>query len=89
MLKFNQKYTHLIESQDLNNITNKTFWVNLSLYNKLSEEFMERHANQIDWYFVSMWQNLSKDFIIKFKNRINFECLEFNKSIDLNLLNKF
>ena len=54
------------------------FWTSISLFQKLTEEFICLHQNELQWEFISCSQNLSKDFVIEFKHKIDWECLSRN-----------
>jgi hypothetical protein len=41
-----------------------------SKYQKLSEEFIEKHCDKIDWFWVSKYQKLSESFIEKHYDKV-------------------
>lgn len=46
--------------------TNYKDWVDLSQYQKLSENFIEKFKDKVDWFLISIYQKLSEDFIERF-----------------------
>ena len=66
-------------------------WNFISMYQTLSEPFIEKFANaektrgfQVDWNSISQYQKLSAKFIEKYKNRINIKRLILNDKIKKN-----
>jgi len=41
-------------------------WAHACEVEKMSEDFLKRHADKINWYNVSAYQDLSEDFIMEF-----------------------
>ncbi|HNW65783.1 MAG TPA: hypothetical protein PKO10_01060 [Aliarcobacter cryaerophilus] len=48
----------------------KVSWNNISVYQKLSEEFIREFANRLRWINISTYQNLSEEFIKEFADRV-------------------
>ena len=46
------------------------------MYQKLSEEFIERHAGEVDWYCISKYQKLSEEFIKEYINILNMSRID-------------
>src|SRR3712207_7474710 len=44
-----------------------------SKYQKLSEEFIEKHANKVNWFWIGKYQKLSEAFIEKYKDKLDWE----------------
>ena len=42
-----------------------TNWYNISVSQKLSEEFIEKHFDKVNWDYISIYQKLSEEFIEK------------------------
>jgi hypothetical protein len=70
--KLKKEIKQIIEDQKLNctikEFEDKVDWVHISVYQKLSEEFIEKYQDKFDWKCISMFQKLSKaleDFIEK------------------------
>ena len=51
----------------------KVDWNNISIYQKLSEDFIREFKNKVDWYSISAYQKLSEDFIREFKNKVDIK----------------
>ena len=45
-------------------------WEKVSIYQKLSESFIEKHSNKVDWYWISGYQDLSEKFIEKYSDKV-------------------
>src|SRR5574344_2919093 len=43
-------------------------WNNISKYQKLSEEFIEKHKDKLNWDKISEYQKLREPFIEKYKD---------------------
>ena len=69
------------ELEDNINSFSKWDWAKISCHQKLSEQFIERHADKIDWNFISAYQKLSKEFIKKYIKKININWLIHNENI--------
>ena len=50
-------------------------WVYISVYQKLSEEFIEKYIDKVDWYYISKYQKLSEEFIEKYIDKVNWFCI--------------
>src|SRR3712207_7198634 len=50
-------------------------WEEISKYEYLAEEFIERYKDRLDWFWVSMKQRLSEGFIDKYQDRIGWESI--------------
>jgi hypothetical protein len=47
-------------------------WWRLSIYQKLSENFIEKYEDKMCWINISMCQKLSENFIEKYKNKASW-----------------
>jgi hypothetical protein len=45
-------------------------WVDISIHQKLTEEFIEKHFNKLNCYYVGIYQYLSEEFIEKYHNKL-------------------
>ena len=54
---------------------NDVNWGYISIYQKLSENFIREFQDKIDWYFILKYQELSEDFIREFKDKIDWLCI--------------
>jgi hypothetical protein len=56
------EYTiNLFEVNDFNKI---------SMYQKLSEQFIEKYSDKVYWNYISTYQNLSEEFIEKYSDKL-------------------
>ena len=60
----------------------------ISMYQKLSEGFMEQHSLKLLWPFLSVNQKMSEDFIIRNADKIDFAYLPYNQKISITALEK-
>ena len=55
------------------NINNFKFdWNNISEYQKLSEEFIDKYIDKVNWSYISGYQKLSEEFIDKYIDKVNW-----------------
>ena len=47
-------------------------WTYISIYQKLSENFIREFQDKIDWNYISEHQKLSENFIREFKNKVDW-----------------
>jgi hypothetical protein len=50
----------------------KVDWGYISMFQKLSEELIEKYTDKVNWYRISMYQKLSESFIDKHKDKVNW-----------------
>ncbi|HNW67062.1 MAG TPA: hypothetical protein PKO10_07670, partial [Aliarcobacter cryaerophilus] len=50
----------------------KVNWHNISIYQKLSEEFIKEFSDKVNWYNISIYQKLSEEFIKEFSDKVNW-----------------
>jgi hypothetical protein len=78
-------YRHYSEEFIINQISihgsNDLFWILISQYQTLSEEFINRYRSKLSWYSLSEFQNMSEEFMIRHINYIKLKKLERNKKI--------
>ena len=48
-------------------------WKYISRYQRLSEPFIEKHADKVDWYLISKYHRLSEPFIEKHADDVDWE----------------
>ena len=59
--------------ENLNNF--KVDWTYLSMKQKLSESFIEKHEDKVNWYCISLWQELSESFTKKHIDKIGIHSI--------------
>jgi len=45
------------------------------MYQKLSEEFIEKYSNKLSWLGISIYQKLSEEFIKKHSDKLIMNCI--------------
>ena len=53
----------------------KKLWKMISRFQDLSEEFIERHADEVDWFWISEDQKLSEDFIERHADEVDWSLI--------------
>ena len=59
----------------------KDNWMKISGYQKLSEEFIERHKDKVDWIRISIFQKLSEEFIERHQDKVNWKLISGNQKL--------
>ena len=79
----------LIELENLNcsveEFATKVDWVRISIYRKLSEEFIAKFQDKVNWAYISKYQKLSEEFIQKHNltiNKDNWLYKDYNFKLD-------
>ena len=54
---------------------NENSWACISIWQKLSEEFIDRHADKLNWFYISCKQRLSEKLIEKHKDKVDWVCI--------------
>lgn len=86
---FGQLFTHqalsesFIEKYAGNNPLN---WENISRYQKISDEFIDRHADDVDWTYISEYQTLSEETMRSHIEDIDWAYASGSQEIPLSLL---
>ena len=65
------------------------FWTNISLNQKLSTSFIEKHENDVNWSMISLAQPLKNEsFLLKYADRINWDMINDEMVIPYGIINK-
>ena len=64
-------------------------WVNISIFQKLSEEFIEKHYDKVDWYNISKYQKLSEELIEKHIDKIDWDCISKYQTLSEDFIEKY
>ena len=67
----------------------KVYWGYISINQRLSEEFIEKHKDKVDWYFISRYQILSEEFIEKHKDKVNWNCISIYQKLSEEFIDKY
>jgi hypothetical protein len=66
-----QKYSEK-ELEENSNIFDEKNWRHISVFQTLSEDFIEKHSDKVDWDWISAYQVLSEDFIEKHSDKVSW-----------------
>lgn len=61
-----------LENIATTNELSKDEWCEISSYQKLSEDFIEKYKDKVDWCHISYRQKLSENFIAKYKDKVDW-----------------
>src|SRR5690606_19908173 len=64
-------------------------WWRISIYQKLSEEFIREHKGLVKWDYVSEYQKLSEEFIREHKELVNWVCISANQKLSESFIREF
>ena len=65
------------------------FWSTISLNQKLSTSFIEKHENDVNWSMISIAQPLKNEsFLLKYADRINWDMINDKMVIPYGIINK-
>ena len=67
----------------------KVNWDYISIYQKLSEDFIREFKNNVDWYRISFNQKLSEDFIREFQNKVYWEYISIYQKLSEDFIREF
>ena len=76
-----------IKEEDINFTEEE--WLNISSYQYLSEDFIERYQDKVDWYSISYFQVLSEEFIEKHKKRVYWSGISRYQSLSEEFIEKY
>ena len=60
---------------------NEINWINISYYQELSEDFIEKHKDRVNWNYISYCQKLSEDFIEKHMDRVDWDYISSRQKL--------
>ena len=64
-------------------------WDYISVYKKLTEDFIREFKNNVDWCFISINQTLSENFIREFKDNVNWEYISRHQQLSEDFIREF
>ena len=64
-------------------------WYRISIYQKLSEDFIREFKNKVDWRFISLYQKLSEDFIREFQDKVDWCYISINQKLSEDFIKRF
>ena len=62
---------------------------NISMYQKLSEDFIERNKDRVDWECISINQKLSEDFIERNKDWVDWDCISYYQKLSEDFIERY
>ena len=68
--------------------TNYTGWLEISMCQKLTEDFIERHADKVNWDYISIYQKLSEVFIEKHSDKVNWYYISEDQKLSEDFIEK-
>jgi hypothetical protein len=71
--------------QDIDSIN----WFDISIYQKLSEEFIREFADKVNWENISIYQTLSEDFIREFADKLDWYSISFHQKLSEEFIREF
>ena len=83
IIYFEKKYNKKI------NKFNDTKWYEISEFQYLTEEFIEKYENKVDWIWISAYQKLSEKFIEKYKNEVDWHLISYYQKLSGEFINKY
>lgn len=64
-------------------------WLYISMYQNLSEKFIEKFQNKVDWDNISLYQVLSESFIEKFTYKVNWFFISKKQKLSEDFIEKY
>jgi hypothetical protein len=100
MVNMRQVIKEIIKNHDLNcsvdeflnnkdNIQDRVDWHWISIYQELSEKFIDKFKDRVRWGCISKYQKLSEKFIDKFKDRVDWGWISANQQLSEKFIDKF
>jgi hypothetical protein len=65
---------------------NKVFWTYISIYQKLSDDFIREFQNEINWHCISRYKILSDSFIREFDYRLDWVSISKYQKLSEDLI---
>ena len=83
----------IIKSQNLNcsvkQFQDKVDWNYISMYQKLSEQFIEQFKEKVDWIYISKHQKLSEQFIEQFQDKVDWIYISMYQKLSEQFIEQF
>ena len=77
--KLNENYTSLDDVD----------WDEISIYQKLSKEFINEFKDYVDWCYISCHQNLSENFIREFQYKVKWKYISKYQKLSEDFIREF
>jgi hypothetical protein len=90
----NTDFTKPISENELKNIIknnklSKDNWYDISVYQKLSEEFIKEFQDKVGWIYISKHQKLSEEFIKKFQDKVDWDYISVYQKLSEKFIKEF
>ena len=73
---------------ELSELIENNEWTYISIYQKLSEEFIEKYQDNVNWDAISAYQKLSEKLIEKYKDKVNWYFISRFQILSENFVGK-
>lgn len=77
-----------MENVNIENFTEDD-WRNISIYQNLSEKFIEKYSDKLNWELISTHQKLSENFIDKYVNKLAWCEISKHQRLSENFIEKY
>ena len=64
-------------------------WYYISMFQKLSESFIEKHIDKVNWGYISGHQKLSEEFIEKHKDKVYWYYISIHQTLSEEFIDKY
>src|SRR5574344_694303 len=64
-------------------------WSYISQFQKLSEDFIEKHINKVNWYRISKYQTISESFIEKHIDKVEWDYISKYQKLSEEFIEKY
>ena len=61
----------------------------ISMYQKLSEKFIEKHGDKLDWGYISTYQKLPESFIEKYNDKVDWDYISKYQTLSEEFIEKY
>jgi len=83
----------IIKKENLNcsikEFQSKVNWNNISIRQKLSEDFIREFQSKVNWCYISRYQILSENFIREFQSKVHWNYISFSQKLSEDFIRKF
>ena len=69
--------------------SDKLYWSRISMYQKLSEEFIREFSDKVNWNYISTYQKLSEGFIREFSDKVDWEWISTYQKLSEEFIREF
>ena len=99
-LSFKSKYRKLTKKQlfdlqilypwfDMERVNDEKYWDYISLFQKLSEDFIREFKDRVNWIYISYYQTLSEYFIREFKDKVDWIMISHCQDLSEDFIREF